>query len=102
MSDHSFSDAPRPVSLFKVLAVFVLFAAFLGVLRYGYLSKQTGSFSGDGIRTVQQRQEILAELQKKQHDLATKYGWVDQKAGVVRLPIDRAVELTVQQFGAKK
>ncbi|MEO6568659.1 MAG: hypothetical protein ABIO94_07830 [Opitutaceae bacterium] len=102
MSDLSSNDTPRPVSLFTVFAIFFLFAAFLLVLKYFYLPRHTGSYSGDGIRTAQQREDILAELRKKQTEQATKYGWVDQKAGVVRLPIERAMELTVQQYGAKK
>src|SRR5438045_3839667 len=102
MSDLSSNDSPRPVSLVTIFGVFVLFAAFLVVLHYVYLPKSTGKFSGDGIRTAQQREDILIDLRKKQNELATKYGWVDQKAGVVRLPIDRAMELTVQQYGAKK
>jgi hypothetical protein len=102
MSDLSANDTPRPVSLFTVFGVFVLFAAFLVVLHYVYVPNRTGAFSGDGIHTSQQREETLNDLRKKQTELSTKYGWVDQKAGVVRLPIDRAVELTVQQYGAKK
>jgi hypothetical protein len=102
MSDHSANEAPRPVSLFTIFGVFVLFAVFLVALYYVYLPKRTGSYSGDGIRTAQQREQILTDLRAKQGELATKYGWVDQKAGVVRLPIERAMELTVQQYGAKK
>lgn len=102
MSDLSSNDTPRPVSLFTVFAIFVLFAAFLLVLKYFYLPGHTGSYSGDGIRTAQQREDILIELRKKETEQSSKYGWVDQKAGVVRLPIERAMELTVQQYGAKK
>jgi hypothetical protein len=29
------------------------------------------------------------------------YGWVDQSAGLVRLPIDRAVELTIRDLNSK-
>ena len=103
MSDLSANSTPRPVSLFTIFAVFVLFAAFLLVLKYVYLPGRTSStYSGDGIRTTQQREQILSDLRKKQEELATKYGWVDQKAGIVRLPTERAMELTVQQYGAKK
>jgi hypothetical protein len=102
MSDLPDNATPRPVSLFTVLAIFVTFAAFLFVVYYVYLPKRTGTFSGDGIHTAQQREENLRELRKKQHEQATRYGWVDQKAGVVQLPIERAMDLTVQQYGQKK
>lgn len=39
----------------------------------------------------------LAELRKHEHAMLTTYGWVDQGAGVVRLPIDRAKELVLER-----
>lgn len=102
MSDLSVNDSPRPVSLVTVFAIFVLFAAFLVVMHYVYAPAATGAFVGDGIHTAVQREENLKVLREKQHAQATKYGWVDQKAGVVQLPIERAMDLTVQQYGAKK
>jgi hypothetical protein len=102
MSDLSHNDSPRPVSLVTIFAIFVLFAAFLLVIRYAYLPKHTGAFAGDGIHTAAQREETLKGLREKQNAQAMKYGWVDQKTGVVQLPIERAMELTVQHYGPKK
>jgi hypothetical protein len=48
------------------------------------------------------RKQALAELREKQAKQAATYAWVDKKAGVVQLPIERAMELTAQQYGAKK
>jgi hypothetical protein len=31
------------------------------------------------------------------HEILTSYGWVDQKSGVARIPIDRAMDLLVQR-----
>src|SRR5262245_6061425 len=39
----------------------------------------------------------LADLRKHEHDMLTTYGWMDQNAGVVRLPIDRAKELIIER-----
>src|SRR5256885_1267338 len=103
MSDLSPNGpAPRPVSIVTVLFVFVGFALFALLVKYAYVRQQnvnptgliTGAYNDDGIHTAGQRENNLAELRKKQADQATTYGWVDQKAGVVRLPIDRAIELT--------
>jgi len=46
------------------------------------------------------RAAALAKLQK---DAATgnSYGWVEQKAGITRLPIDRAIELTLGDYAKK-
>ena len=41
-------------------------------------------------------------LRNQQAQQATSYGWVDQKAGVVRLPVQRAMELTAERYSTKK
>jgi hypothetical protein len=48
------------------------------------------------------RRKALSELREKQGAQLNGYHWIDQKAGTVQLPIERAMELTVQQYGAKK
>jgi hypothetical protein len=39
----------------------------------------------------------LRKLHVEEDVILNNYGWVDQKAGVVRIPIQRAMELTVQR-----
>ena len=39
----------------------------------------------------------LKELRDQENDLLTKYRWVDRNAGVVRIPIDRAMQLTLDR-----
>jgi hypothetical protein len=41
-------------------------------------------------------QDLDHYLAAEQQELST-YGWVDQKAGVVRIPIDRAMDLLLQK-----
>lgn len=48
------------------------------------------------------RQKALTDLRTKQATQASSYAWVDQKAGVVQLPIERAMQLTAEQYGSKK
>ena len=84
-----------------MLTVLAGFALFLAVLYYVYLPRQTGPNTDDGIHTLQQRQKNLADLRQKQHEQSIHYGWVDQKTGVVQLPIDVAMKLTVQKYAGK-
>lgn len=39
----------------------------------------------------------LANYQQQQQQTLDTYGWVDQKAGVVRVPIDRAMDLLLEK-----
>ena len=52
--------------------------------------------------TPDTRKQALTELREKQAKQATSYAWVDKNAGVVQLPIDRAMQLTAAQYGSKK
>jgi len=98
MTDQPSRSAPLPT----ILLVMAGFALFLLVVYVAYLPRSTGPFTGDGIRTAEQRKANLAELHKKQAAQATSYAWVDQKAGIVQLPLDVAMELTVQKYAARK
>ena len=98
MSDRTSHRAP----LVSILFIFVLFALFYFTVRYFYKPHESGAFVGDGIHTSAQRVENLGKLRAKEAKQAAEYGWVDQKAGVVQLPIDRAMELTVQKYSAKR
>ncbi|HEY1910236.1 MAG TPA: hypothetical protein VGG73_04900 [Vicinamibacterales bacterium] len=41
--------------------------------------------------------EDLRELRVKEEELLKSYGWVDKNAGVVRIPIDDAIKLTLER-----
>jgi hypothetical protein len=41
--------------------------------------------------------EDLAALRAKEDEVLRSYGWVDRNLGVVRIPIDRAMELTLER-----
>lgn len=110
MSDHSESPA-RPVSLFTIVFLFALFAAFYGIVKYTY-APVTVSPQNDAAEklpkdlewrsTAKARRAALSEMRDQQGKQASSYGWVDQKNGVVRLPIDRAIQLTAEQYRARK
>lgn len=43
----------------------------------------------------------LRELRASEAKVLEHYGWVDKNAGVVRIPIDRAMQLLAQRQGGK-
>jgi hypothetical protein len=94
-------SAPR-APLVTILAVFFLFALFVFAVWWIYVPRHTGAFADDGIHTAAQRKKNLAELRAKHAAQITSYAWVDQKAGVVQLPLARAEELTIQKYAKKQ
>jgi hypothetical protein len=49
-----------------------------------------------GADRAAERKKALAELRGEEHTTLTTYGWQDKTREIVRLPIARAVELTLQ------
>ena len=105
------AHSPRPVPLVMALFVFALFSVFaLGVWHFytptaaAPQDQQADNLPKDLAwkATPASRQKALADLREKQARQAASYAWVDQKAGIVQLPIERAMELTVQRYGAQK
>lgn len=110
MSDLPATPA-RPVSMFTIVFLFAVFAAFLLVIRYLYHPATASAFNAapDNISkdlawraNAANRRETLKELHEKEAKQSASYGWVDQKAGVVQLPIERAMELTARDLAAKQ
>jgi hypothetical protein len=48
------------------------------------------------------REEKLKTLRQAAAKELTTYGWIDKNKGVVRLPIERAMELTVAELSSKR
>ena len=113
---------PKPILLFLLALVVgcVLVALLLRGL-YGYLNSaenrhqpvqsplveqtaaDTRSVSASDITKFPQprleddeRREIT-DFRKQEEQILNSYGWVDQQAGVVRIPIDRAMQLVAQR-----
>jgi len=110
MSDSSVSPA-RPVSLFTIVLLLGLFSAFLLVVRYYYEPAPIAAFNAapenlakdlEWRATAESRRKALQDLREKEARQASSYGWIDQPAGTVQLPIERAMELTVQNYRARK
>lgn len=110
MSDHP-ASAARPVSLFTIVFVMVLFAAFLLVVRYFYTPAGNApqNLAPDNLAKdfawradAEARRKTLEEQTRQQREQLEQYAWADQAKGRVQLPIRRAMELTVQQHGGKK
>lgn len=98
------SNASAPVSNSSFTATLVAvvggFAIFLLIMLVAYLPNKTAP-AGDGVRTPDERRAALAELRGKEQTATTTYGWVDQNAGVVRIPVSRAKELLILEHASK-
>ena len=90
-----------------VLAVVGVFAIFLVILKVAQTpvqplnspasppEEERWRYSDEG------RASRLVELRGRETAAMKDYGWVDEANGVVRLPLDRAIELTITDANAK-
>lgn len=110
MSDSP-ANAPRPVALITTLFIFALAAIGYFAVRSLYRASPVTPQNSTAENLTKElawkatpatRQLALAELREKQAKQAASYAWIDQKAGVIQLPIERAMQLTAAQYGSKK
>src|SRR5262245_6970300 len=92
----AYSRAPFSTWL-GVVCLFILFG--LIVLAVIGPSPRTSDYEETRARKRMERLKALHE--ENQKDLTT-YAWVDKNKGVARIPIDRAMELTVAELAQKK
>jgi hypothetical protein len=53
--------------------------------------------TGPDARQVFEPMNVL-DYQNQERETLSSYGWVDEKNGIVRIPIDRAIELLVERY----
>ncbi len=92
---------PHRTPVFTTVLVLVCFAVFGWLALKIYAPHAYTVDRIEGVKTPGDRKAILEKNRQKEHTDSTSYGWVDQKAGIVRLPIDRAIELTVSEHAKK-
>lgn len=80
-----------------VLALFLLFAA---AVQWMLAAGNRAAFDEEAIRAGQ-RHEILKKVTDENAALTTAYAWVDRAKGVVRIPLDRAMELAAAKLSAQ-
>ena len=82
------------------LGVVCLFALF-GLIVLAIIGPSPRTSDYEETRAKKRMEKLKALHEETQKDLTT-YAWVDKNKGVARIPIDRAMELTVAELAQKK
>src|SRR5438045_9442570 len=91
-------QSPAPFSTWVgVVLLFVLFGAIVVAV----IGPSPRGDSYEKMR-AETRAKKLKEARDEESKALTTYAWVDKSKGTVRLPIDRAMELTVADLANKK
>ena len=89
--------APKSGFLLTAAAVVSGFIIFVVILVIAYLPNQAAPIP-QGTKTPEERAALLRDLRARETEAATTYGWVDQPKGIVRVPIERAMQLTIEDL----
>ena len=102
----------RPIVVFVVVTSLFIGISFLGVtLFHRMLGRDAAGpapdnrFTQSGVLPPEPRLQVvekrtLQEQQAIERERLHGYGWVDRQAGVVHIPIEKAIELTAQRAQA--
>jgi hypothetical protein len=82
------------------LGIVLLFALF-GVIVLAIIGPAPRGDSYEQTR-AKKRVDNLQKLRKEDVEALTTYAWVDKNKGLARIPIERAMELTVAELAQKK
>ena len=89
------------VALVVMLAIYLLFGFFDGRERLSVPAEYPLAAQAPKVppepRLQEHPREDLRELRAREDEILTSYGWVDKNAGVVRIPIDAAMKLTLER-----
>jgi hypothetical protein len=118
MSRHEESDvAVRPIATYGALLfllVLVVGVAMAGLLHYyerrearrsppaSPLAESYGRKVPPEPRLQTDPRVDLERLHQQEHAILDGYGWIDRPAGVVRIPIDRAISLFAERSAERR
>src|SRR2546423_1503831 len=91
-------QSPAPFSTW--LGVVLLFALF-GAIVLGVIGPMRRTDNYEQTR-AKKRFDMLKTTRETDEKTLSGYGWVDKNKGVVRLPIERAMEITADELANKK
>lgn len=104
MSTHEtvLAEADNPKNLVIVGAVVVAGVFFLAIV-IGVIQFFGFAFRDEISRKVYAPESVqLRQLRATEEEKLTRYRWVDKNADVVRIPLDRAMELTLRDWQGRK
>ena len=95
------------LSLLIIAGLLVSGAVFHYFVGHQGLGPPASPFENDRTLPPEPRLQVTAPKDLKQYkaaqdEILNSYGWVDQKAGIVRIPIDRAMDILVSRLGTRK
>jgi hypothetical protein len=96
------STNPKPLkSIWVTYVIYFSAIAMFAVIMLAIL-RMTGNVQDVDEQRAKERADILKQIRATAQEELTQPAWIDKEKGIVRLPIDVAMELTVKELKEKK
>ena len=107
--DHERTDWDLRFVFWDAVSLVVCVAVFLAVSWWIFLqfrdtaaNRRLGTARGQAVAPPEPRIQVsptadLQEMLKREQAILHTYGWIDRSRGVVRIPIDRAMQLIAER-----
>ena len=89
------SNSNGSYSLTSILGVAVALIVFVLIV---VLSSGRNGGAEEAVAEVDAKKPTAAALRAEEAEVLTTYGWVDQEKGTVRIPVDRAADLVLEEL----
>ena len=89
---HSFDSARLTAYAIGIFGTFLIVAMLVLAMRHYTQPAPVGA------KRIEERYKFLQDLRAVDAKALNEYDWIDKDRGIVRLPVQRAVELTLQEW----
>lgn len=95
------TTTPRTKSIWPMFVGGLVMFAFFAVAGQWLLTVGNRGLLDEETIRAKERRDILVKVKLDNADLLSGYAWIDRAKGTVRIPLDRAVELTTATLAAQ-
>jgi hypothetical protein len=95
--DNSNQQRPSKSGLLPLILTIGGFCLFAIIIAYAWKDHSPSTVARGGLTPVE-RFDLLRLHREEADKNLTTYGWVNKEEGVVRIPIERAMELTLKDL----
>ncbi|MCB9837779.1 MAG: hypothetical protein H6813_00430 [Phycisphaeraceae bacterium] len=97
--EHGSKANPFGILLFSVASI--VFVVALVIIVQMYFNQRVRALRIERQEHVDFTKSVVDQNQHAQQMMGD-YGWLDAGAGVIRLPVDRAIEITAQEYAGQQ
>ena len=94
---NSNQQRPSKSGFFPLILTIGGFCLFAIIIAYIWKDKSPSTVARGGLTPVERLDLLRTHQEQSKKDLTT-YGWVDKDEGIVRIPIEQAMELTLKDL----